>query len=197
MYQADGTLRGTAPFFFNRYTEKARTGKLRQEELLEEATRKVYRDEDTQMLILPAWNLTRCLLDGARLGEVKHGKKSIGQYLQALIIVDGNPSFGRVDYDGLDKSLGKIPPRTGPMVMLYRPKLDAGWLLTFRLIVADTTIHPDTLRQIISYAGLLAGLGAWRPSHGRFVLDRFEVSGFNGSAAVTEAAKPARKKAVA
>lgn len=194
IWSVDGTIEGKAPILFNQYTEKARPGKLRQEELLEEATRRVYRDPDTHALILPAWNLKKCFLDGSRLGEVKHGKKSIGQYVQALVIVDGNPQFNRVDYDGLHVCQGRIPPRTGPMVTLYRPKLDPGWRLTFRLIVADTTIHPETLKQIVSFSGLLSGLGAWRPEYGRFVLDRFEVSGFNGGIEVAASAPKARRK---
>src|SRR5262245_27289809 len=99
MYQIDITIQGKAPILFNRFTEKARPGKLRQEELLEEATRRVYRD-DSQSLVLPGWNIKRCLMDGARLGEVKHGKKSIVQYVQALVIIDGDAHFNRVDYDG-------------------------------------------------------------------------------------------------
>lgn len=197
MYNAEGMLKGMAPYLCNRYTEKARPGKLRPEELLEEATRRVYRDPETQALVCPAWNLKKCFMDGARLGEVKHGKKSIVQYLQALLIVEGDAQFGRVDYDGLHVCQGRIPPRTGPMVTLYRPKLDAGWTLTFRLLIADTTIHPDTLKQIISFAGLLAGIGAWRPEYGRFMLERFEVSGFGGGGQAVPVPAKSRKKAVA
>jgi hypothetical protein len=194
MYTVDGSLDGKAQLLFNRPTEKIRPGKLRHEELLEEATRRVYRDE-RQALVWPAWNIKKCFIDGARLGEVKHGKKAIGQYLQALLIVDGDGQFGRVDYDGLHVCQGRIPPRTGPMVTLYRPKLDPGWTLSFRLLVADTTIHPDTLKQIISFAGLLAGMGAWRPEYGRFMLDKFTVSGFEGGQSVKTESK--RKAAAA
>jgi hypothetical protein len=190
MYQIDATIQGRAPLLFNRFTDKARPGKLRQEELLEEATRRVYRDE-SQGLVLPGWNVKKCLMDGARLGEVKHGKKSIVQYLQALVIVDGEATFGRVDYDGLHVSQGRIPPRTGPMVTLYRPKLDPGWELSFRLIVADSTIHPSVLQQIVTFAGVLAGLGAWRPEYGRFVVGRFDVSGIDGELAES---KPRKRK---
>lgn len=197
MWTADAQIAGRAAILLNRYTEKARPGKLRQEELLEEATRRVYRDPDTQGLVLPGWNIKKCLMDGARMGEVKHGKKSIVPYVQALMIIDGDAFFDRVDYDGLHICQGRIPPRTGPMVTLYRPKLDAGWTLRFRLIVADSTIHPDTLQQIITFAGLLAGLGAWRPEYGRFVLDRFDVSGYDTKAAPV-VSKPAKaKRAVA
>jgi hypothetical protein len=195
MWTSDVEIQGRAAMLLNRYTEKARPGKLRHEELLEEATRRVYRDPDSQTLILPGWNVKKCLMDGARMGEVKHGKKSIVQYLQALVIIDGDASFGRVEYDGLHVCQGRIPPRTGPMVTLYRPKLDPGWALRFRMIVADSTIHPETMKQIITFAGLLAGLGAWRPEYGRFVLERFEVSGFDTTAA--PAAKPAKAKRAA
>jgi hypothetical protein len=197
MYQIDGTLKGKAPFLSNRYTEKARSGKLRPEELLEEATRRVYRDEETQALIWPSWNIKKCFMDGARLGEVKHGKKSIVQYLQALMIVDGDGQFGRVDYDGLHVCMGRIPPKTGPMVKLYRPKLDPGWELSFRLLIADTTLHPDTMKQIINFAGLLAGIGAWRPEYGRFVLERFVVSGMDGTKSTEPVKAKAKRAAVA
>lgn len=176
VYHVTGTLRGTAPLLFNRFTEKARPGKLRHEELLEEATRRVYRHPETQRLTLPGWNIKRCFLDGARMGEVKHGKRAIGPYLQALMIVDGDGEFGRVEYDGLHVCQGRIPPRTGPMVTLYRPKLDPGWVLTFRLNIANTTFPPETLKQIITFAGMLSGLGAWRPEYGRFMLEEFEVT---------------------
>jgi hypothetical protein len=177
MYGVEMTFEGKAGILFNRYTDKSRPGKLRKEELLEEATRRVYRDPETEELILPGWNVLRCALDGARLGDVKMGKKAIGPYLQALLIVDGDVArFGRTQYDGLHEALGRIPPRTGPMVMLYRPKLDPGWELSCRLLVANSSMPPETLKQVFSLAGLYAGLGAWRPRYGRFVVSRFEVS---------------------
>lgn len=179
MYRIYGMLKGIGTILFNRPTEKSRPGKLREEELREEATRRVYRHEETQALIWPAWNLKRCFMDGARLGEVKHGKKSIVQYLQALMIVEGDPEFGRVDYDGLHICKGRVPPRTGAMVTLYRPKLNPGWTLTFQLLIADTTLQPPTIEQIIKFSGLLAGIGAWRPEYGRFVLERFDVVDFH------------------
>lgn len=196
MYTIDAAIRGTAPFLYNRYTEKARAGKLRKEELLEEATRRVYRN-DAGELIVPRWNLKRCLMDGAQRGEVKHGKKSIVPYFQALVVVDGDPSFGTPDYDRVDEHLGRIPPRTGPMVMLYRPLLETGWRLTFRLLVADTTIHPDTVRQIVTFAGVLVGLGAWRPEYGRFVLDAFVVAGLEAPSAPVVAPPKAAKRRTA
>ena len=195
MYQVDGLLKGLVPILFNAYTTKARSGKLRHEELLEEATRRVYRDPETQVLVWPGWNLQRCMEDGARLGEVKLGRKSIGQYLRALVAVEGDPSFGRVDYDGLHTCMGRIPPRTGAMVELFRPKLDPGWTLSFRLLVHNTSIDPDTLKQVLQFGGLLAGMGSWRPRYGRFAVERFEVAGSVQPDAV--APKASRKKAVA
>jgi len=197
MYQINGTLKGIGTLLFNRPTEKARPGKLRDEELREEATRRVYRKQETQALIWPAWNLKRCFMDGARLGEVKHGKKSIVQYLQALMIVEGDPEFGVSDYDGLHICKGRVPPRTGAMVTLYRPKLNPGWTLTFRLMIADTTLQPTTIEQIITFAGLLAGMGAWRPEYGRFVLEQFSVSGLDATTANAEGAPKKQKKAAA
>ena len=194
---SEGTLKGMAPYLCNRYTEKARPGKLREEELLEEATRRVYRDPDTQALVCPAWNLKKCFMDGARLGEVKHGKKCIVPVPASLVDRGRRRAVWARRLRRAAHLHGRIPPRTGPMVKLYRPKLDAGWTLTFRLLIADTTIHPDTLKQIISFAGLLAGIGAWRPEYGRFMLERFEVSGFGGGGQAVPVPAKARKKAVA
>lgn len=197
MYAIDGMIRGLQPFLYNRYTDKIRPGKLRKEELIEEATRRVYRDE-AGVLILPPWNLLRCFLDGARLAEVKHGRKSIGQYLLALMMVEASPSFGVKEFK-IREDLGRVPPRTGPMVILYRPQLDPGWVLSFRAQIADSsTLPPETMHEIVKRAGILAGIGAWRPYFGRFVIESFSVQTIadDGAAAAplpAAAAKPTKR----
>jgi len=181
-YAVDVTLRGLSPLLFNRMTEKARAGKLRKDELLDEAERRVYRDANGA-LVWPAWNIQVGLVDGARLGKVKLGRGSIVPYVSALVAVEADGAFGRKDFDGLDQQWGRIPPKTGAMVMLFRPKLNAGWLLRFRLNVYDATIDPDLLQQIVQYAGIYAGFGSWRPRFGRFEIAEWKVA---------NAAKPKR-----
>lgn len=72
----------------------------------------------------------------------------------------------------------RIPPRTGAMVKIGRPRLKA-WSATFILIVDDELYDVAHLRPIIEHAGNLIGIGAWRPekrgAHGRFSVEVFEI----------------------
>lgn len=193
MYQAHVQVRGTTAFLFNRYTDKPRSGALRREELIAEGMKRVYRDDD-QALVWPRWNILRGLMDGARLAKVKMGKASIVPYLQALVTVEADGRFNRTDFDGLDEHMGRIPPRTGPMVLLYRPKLDAGWTLDYTLLVLNSDIGPDTLQQIVGASGLLAGMGAWRPHYGRYLLNTFTTTALDDGIAAPLEKTTTRKR---
>jgi hypothetical protein len=47
------------------------------------------------------------------------------------------PSFGVAEYDYIHEVLGRVPPRTGSQVLIRRPALDTGWVLTFALTVVN------------------------------------------------------------
>ena len=182
MYTVEAVIEGVAPILFNGWTKQAledldtgRTGGKRtiaQKEAEGEA--KLYRD--ARGIYLPKWNLKRCLEDGCRLGAFKEGRKGLLPYLQATVFIEEDPVFdGPPDQWFMHICWGRIPPRTGTAAILRRPALPAGWRLPFQLVVMDDNRDPGRLNEVVTTAGLLAGIGAWRPEYGRFLLTDWKV----------------------
>ncbi len=61
-------------------------------------------------------------------------------------------------------------------MLIKRPALDQGWMLTFKLNIVVPTLHPDAIRASVDTAGLMVGIGSWRPEYGRFVVRDWTVS---------------------
>lgn len=72
----------------------------------------------------------------------------------------------------------KIPPRTGAMVRVGRPKLTK-WAASFVLLADAEGYDATHLEKIITEAGKNVGIGAWRPQlkgpYGRFRLKQFKI----------------------
>lgn len=58
--------------------------------------------------------------------------------------------------------------------MRARPRFD-DWSLSFEVLVNPNELEPDQVRQALDNAGMLVGLGDYRPKFGRFVVSAFEV----------------------
>ena len=63
---------------------------------------------------------------------------------------------------------------TGKKVMRSRPRFNT-WELHFAVTFNDAVLNPDVVEEAIQNAGLLKGLGDYRPKYGRFKLEKFEV----------------------
>lgn len=74
----------------------------------------------------------------------------------------------------------RIPPKTGAMVKIGRPRVYP-WQVTLPLVVDAEIWNVKNLEAILAHAGKLIGIGAWRPdkrgAHGKFILDEFEILG--------------------
>lgn len=117
---------------------------------------------------LPAWNILRCLQDGAR----RH-KRGVdvprGVYPQtdhADIIYDGPRDPDEMWKTGgysLRKTVGIQRSRT----MRTRP-IFIDWQANLLVEVDATIFDLDTLAHVWRDAGIYAGIGEMRPIHGRF-----------------------------
>lgn len=182
MYRIAATLEGVAPILFNRWTDSAtagiRTGvtggKRSESDRSAEALEKVYRNEAGD-LIVPGWNVKRCLLDGCKRAGLKEGRASMAPYLFATVFVDGDPSFGVQEPDYVDEKAGRRPARTGGAVLIQRPALKSGWKLPVAFNVVDDRRNPDAIRRSLEEAGLMIGLCDFRPEYGRFIVREWEV----------------------
>lgn len=179
MYRIDASIRGVAPILFNRFADPdairrpSAGGSFTDEQRLEEALLKVHRNGHG--VYLPAWNLKCCIVDGARRGNLKEGKKSVAPFIQATVFPEDAP-FGKAEPDEIHETWGRKPPRTGGACLIKRPMFRAGWELPLVINVVDDRRDPETLRRALEEAGMLVGVGSWRPEYGRFIVTEWGIA---------------------
>ena len=106
------------------------------------------------------------------------GQKKMGGVIAATVSCEqDNIPLGTSRFETYEEWV-KIPPKTGAMVKIGRPRLKT-WEVEFILVVDDEMYSAEKLREVIVLAGKLVGIGAWRPErrgpYGRFELLEFEV----------------------
>lgn len=66
----------------------------------------------------------------------------------------------------------------------WRPGFVAGWEVDCELMcILPEYIRPEELHDVLTYAGMVAGLGDFRPTYGRFRVTSFEVDSTLSAAA--------------
>lgn len=106
------------------------------------------------------------------------GRKTMAAIVPATIACEEDRiSLGTDSYEVYEDWV-RIPPRTGAMVKIGRPRLRE-WKATFVMIVDDESYDVTGLRDIIADAGKMVGIGAWRAQlkgpYGRFTVEEFEI----------------------
>ncbi len=181
MYQLKAEIQGIAPILFNRFTEENQaqvesgrsTGRQTADVKREGALNKVYRNDGG--LFCPAANIKKAMVLACGIAQLKHGRKGLGPIINAVMFLDPiEISFGTKSPDFIHEQVGRIPPRTGARVVLYRPALNAGWKLSFAINVFTDTVGVDQVRRALSDAGIYQGLCDGRPEYGRFEVVSFD-----------------------
>lgn len=62
----------------------------------------------------------------------------------------------------------------GSLVMRTRP-IFKEWAIEFTVEFEETQINPEVLKNILVTAGLRTALCDWRPEHGRFAVEKYEL----------------------
>lgn len=118
---------------------------------------------------LPAWNILRCLQDGAkrvkRGQDVLRGVHPLVDHADVAYVGPRDPGeMWRAGGFALRKTVGVQRART----MRTRP-IFTDWSAALPVEVDPTVFDPDTLAAIWKDAGRYAGIGDMRPIHGRFL----------------------------
>lgn len=175
-YHVQGSIEGVAPILFNRpYTEPSRT-QTEEERMATAARERVYKGKAG--LYIPAWTFKKMLcVDGATRAGLKVKRTGLTRFLLPSLFLDADPLFGVAEASPeLHVVWGKVPPRTGGMVPIYRPMLDTGWHLAFGFVMLDELVAESQIKAALETAGLKIGLGGWRPEYGRFVVRDWKVT---------------------
>jgi hypothetical protein len=129
----------------------------------------MYYDNDLGPYI-PGQNVERMLLDSARINrlgqQIKRGVVVMEDRIQLLY--EGprklEKMFGNGDTKFVDIR-GVVVK--GSRVMACRP-IFPEWSLEFSVAINEDVINPNEVHSILSNAGLMVGLGTFRPRFGRF-----------------------------
>jgi hypothetical protein len=101
------------------------------------------------------------------------GKKSYKDVINGGIIVDPEQLVHKSQKAVLDARWGRNR-NTGGAVWVVRPRFDK-WQLQFTInLLQDERVPAEILKDILTYAGLYVGIGAWRPKFGRFKVVKFQ-----------------------
>jgi len=79
----------------------------------------------------------------------------------------------RKTYDDYDER--SFINATGSRSLTRRPLFKTPWSLTFIIQVTDNNIDETFVRSLFEVAGLRCGIGAYGPTFGRFVIDKWEI----------------------
>ena len=176
MYKIHGKIQGIAPVLFNKPDEEALEnpvpGKKNIDQKMAEMEARLHRDSDGAPIITKE-AFKKSLLEGCRKAGIKQGRSSMSSFLDATIFLESDPKITGELF--VHEHWGKIPPRTGAAVIIRRPAFQPGWLAPFLISVFDDARQPDAIKLSLDQAGLLVGIGSWRPQHGRFIVTEWEV----------------------
>lgn len=101
------------------------------------------------------------------------GKKSYKDVIKGGIIVNPIEIIHKNQKFIIDARWGKNPNTRGA-IWVVRPRIDE-WELNFSIdLLQDERVSETTLKEILAYAGLYVGVGAWRPKFGRFEITSFK-----------------------
>jgi len=135
----------------------------------------LYWTEDVGLYV-PGENLFACFQEASK--KTKSGKQfnqAVVPFPDALpIVCEGRKR--NLDTLFADKAFQfrravRIPPRTGGRQMKVRPMIPVGWKIEIEVEFEEQILPKADLIEAIETAGLLLGLGDWRPRFGRFTAE--------------------------
>ena len=177
------TLESATPYSQSKYHE---TPKLDKEQADDYDRRTVlehlHYDPVTEEVFIPPMAIQNCLADTAKFLGMQipgRGKSTYTKHFLAGLML-----FEPI-YLGVKKSDVKVDANflntdgvrgSGKRAIRRFPRIDS-WKATFNILVADETITATVLRKHLEQAGLLVGIGRFRPRNGGFY-GRFNLVGF-------------------
>lgn len=185
-YQVEITLAGTAPMLFHRWScdavdEKAKAAKGSKAKKSDNVESYVYRNEVGE-LCLPGEYIRQSILHAAKFRQDPRSprKSAFDLYKAGIVALTELCSLGVSDWDYLDRRRVVIQRNA---VTRERPAMRQGWSATCTLMVlVPEYISKDDLSDVLTNAGRLVGVGDFRPTFGRFRMEKFAVLDLSAAA---------------
>jgi hypothetical protein len=145
---------------------------LEQSQIRNDWEASAYWDDKEKKFFIPDTLLLKCIRDGA--AAAKKGK----DVDRAVQISETHAYLETTPHKTMDAAFHdeafhlecpcKIPPKTGALIWKCRCMIPTGWKLRFTIEFNDDIVAKESVKQAIEQAGLMCGIGGWRPKFGRF-----------------------------
>jgi archaeosine-15-forming tRNA-guanine transglycosylase len=173
------SLEGVSDLLFHRWNpeavdEKAKAAKNSKAKRTDDIESYVYRN-DAGELCIPGEYLRQAIIHAAKFRQDPRSprKSAMDLYKAGVLSLTPLASLGITKWDYEDKRRVVIQRSA---INRIRPAIKTGWRATFELMVnLPEYITPNDLRDVITNAGRLVGLGDFRPTYGRFAISQFDV----------------------
>lgn len=178
-YRASVTISGHADILFHRWNneavaEKAASAKGSVAKKSDNVESYVWRNEEGH-ICLPGEYLRGSIVMAAKFHQDPRSprKSAMDLFKAGVVSLTDLASLGAEKWDYEDRRRVVIQ-RSG--ITRVRPAMRKGWTATVELMITTPEyIGQDFLQQVITKAGLLVGVGDFRPTYGRFGITNFEV----------------------
>ena len=183
-FSAKITLQGTQDILFHRWNDedvqaKAEAKKGSEEKKRDNPEAYIYRNDEGNICIQGRYIVRSVVEAGRNFQDPRSKRKMAKELVQAAvmsdeilspILVKGKP-VQQWEYDDRQRVciMRSAITRT-------RPAFKKGWEVKFTLIsLVPDLVTPDFLRKLVDNAGLLIGLGDFRPTYGRFRVVHWDI----------------------
>lgn len=178
-YRALVRINGTADLLFHRWQcdaveQKAKAKKGSAAKKTDDTASYLWRDGDG-FICLPGEYVRQSCIHAAKFRQDPRSprKSAMDLYKAALQCLTPLATLGVKDPDYYDRRRVVIQ-RSG--ITRERPAMRMGWSCEMVLLVlAAEYVSPADLQGVLANAGLLVGVGDFRPTFGRFAVSHFEV----------------------
>lgn len=156
-------IKGIAPLLMSRYNDEEKTQKKTDVwDIKTEVDGAVYYDEKIGYYAPSTW--IEASIREASKGFKGKGRSSLKGIILATVFCDEEKISLKKKYDEVDSRFARIQHNG---IVRHRPRWNT-WELEFTLNFDADRIAKETLLEIISEAGLMKGIGDYRPKFGRF-----------------------------
>jgi hypothetical protein len=170
---------GVADLLFHRWNceaveAKGRAAKGSKAKRTDDLASYVYRTDDNR-IALPGEYCRGAIVHAAKFRQDPRSprKSAMDLYKAGVISLTPLADLGVDAWDYEHRARVQVQ-RNG--VTRCRPAMRAGWSAEFDLLVTlPEYIPPDALQDVLTNAGRLIGVGDYRPTYGRFAVQRFEA----------------------
>lgn len=185
MKTASVVIEGVSPFSMSRFHDPQKEGKETHDELEKRTWRQRVHVNSAGVPFMPPMMLKKTLDNAAAyLGKIPGERNATytKRFKSGILITDEIPLWnchGKPatldDFEGEWLFLDAGGKAGGTRVRRCMPRLLAPWTAKASIIVVDEVITKDVLAKALTDAGLLVGVGRFRPSAGGFY-GRFKLA---------------------